>query len=235
MRLRALTLATTWLHGGWRRRVSWPSDLRRTWLQGVFASCTLSNDLHAGHVRKVASTSSKPRSTSPNRSPSRSCTGKACRSGERRCCAKHQPCSVCTVCCRLGAGSHVDGHVLVEVAHRAAADVDVGAAQLHDASTHRLCELNQQHSLTSSLATSSTLSLLHSPTTSFMALARERCAVFSERTRVNSPLSISLPLPFFCVLFFAILIPCLSSSAFARILTRRLSCISFIPRVFNSW
>ena len=33
--------------GKWRRRVSWPSDLRRTWLQGVFASCTLSNDLHA--------------------------------------------------------------------------------------------------------------------------------------------------------------------------------------------
>jgi len=65
----------------------------------------------------------------------------------------------------LGAGSHVDGHVFVEVAHRAAADVDVGAAQQHDASTHRPCELsddeiqrkhritlNQQHSLTSSLA-----------------------------------------------------------------------------------
>ena len=34
----------------------------------VFASCTLSNDLHAGHVRKFASTSPKPRSTSPNRS-----------------------------------------------------------------------------------------------------------------------------------------------------------------------
>jgi len=73
--------------------------------------------------------------------------------------------AVRTVCCRLGAGSHVDGHVLVEVAHRAVADVDIGAAQLHDASTHRLCEvlddeiqrkhgitLNQQHSLTSSLA-----------------------------------------------------------------------------------
>jgi len=73
--------------------------------------------------------------------------------------------AVRTVCCRLGAGSHVDGHVLVEVAHCAAADVDVDAAQLHDASTNRLCELlddeiqrkhritvNQQHSLTSSLA-----------------------------------------------------------------------------------
>jgi len=68
-----------------------------------------------------------------------------------------------------------------------------------------------------------------------MALACESCAVFSERTRVNSPLSVSLPPPFFRVFFFAILIPWLSSSAFARILTRRLSCISFIPRVFNSW
>jgi len=70
-----------------------------------------------------------------------------------------------TVCCRLGAGSHVDDHVFFEVAHPAVADVDVGAAQLHDASMHRLCELsddeiqrkhritlNQQHSLTSSLA-----------------------------------------------------------------------------------
>ena len=69
--------------------------------------------------------------------------------------------AVRTVCCRLGAGSHV----FVEVAHRAAADVDVGAAQLHNASTHRLCELlddeiqrkhritlNQQHSLTFSIA-----------------------------------------------------------------------------------
>ena len=44
-----------------------------------------------------------------------------------------------------------------------------------------------------------------------MALACERCVVFSERTRVNSPLSVSLPLPFFRVLFFAILIPRLSS------------------------
>jgi len=73
--------------------------------------------------------------------------------------------AVRTVFCQLGAGSHVDGHVFVEVAHRAVADVDVAAAQLHDASTHRLCELsdyeiqrkhlitlNQQHSLTSSLA-----------------------------------------------------------------------------------
>jgi len=68
-----------------------------------------------------------------------------------------------------------------------------------------------------------------------MALACERCAVCSERTRVNSPLSVSLPLPFFRFLFFAILIPCLSSSAFARFLARRLSCISFIPLVFNSW
>ena len=98
LRLRALTLATTWLYGRWRRRVSWPSDLHRTWMQGVFARCTLSNDLHAGHVLKFASTSSKPRSskprsTSPNRSPSRSCIGKACRLGEFRCCAKHQPCS----------------------------------------------------------------------------------------------------------------------------------------------
>jgi len=68
-----------------------------------------------------------------------------------------------------------------------------------------------------------------------MALACERCAVSSERTRVNSPLSVSLPLPFFRVLFYAILIPCLSSSAFARFLARRLFCISFIPLVFNSW
>jgi len=73
--------------------------------------------------------------------------------------------AVRTVCCRLGAGSHVDGHVFVEVVHRAAADLDVGAAPLHDASTHCLCELsddeiqrkhritlNQQHSLTFSLA-----------------------------------------------------------------------------------
>jgi len=65
----------------------------------------------------------------------------------------------------IGRYSHVDIHVLVEVVHRAAADVDVGVAQLHNASTHRLCELsddeiqrkhritvNQQHSLTSSLA-----------------------------------------------------------------------------------
>ena len=50
--------------------------------------------------------------------------------------------AVRTVCCRLGADRHVDGHVFVEVAHRAAPDVDVGAAHLHDASTHRLCEMS---------------------------------------------------------------------------------------------
>ena len=145
--------------------------------------------------------------------------------------------AVRTVCCRLGAGIHVDGHVFVEVAHRAPADVDVGAAQLttlrRTASAN--CWMTRSSASIASPSTSSTLSLLHSPTTSFMALACERCAVCSERTRVNSPLSVSLPLPFFCVLFFAILIPCPSSSAFARFFARHLSCISFIPLVFNSW
>jgi len=73
--------------------------------------------------------------------------------------------AVLTVCCRLGAGSHVDCHVFVEVAHCAPADLDDGAAPLHDASMHLLCELsddeiqrkhritlNQQHSLTFSIA-----------------------------------------------------------------------------------
>jgi len=85
------------------------------------------------------------------------------------------------------------------------------------------CQMTRSSASIASPSTSSTLSLLHSPTTSFMALACERCAVLSERTRVNSPLSVSLPLPFFRGLFFAILIPCLSSSAFARCLTRRFS------------
>ena len=186
--------------------MSWPSDLRRTWLQGVFASCTLSNDLHAGHVRKFASTSSKPRSTSPNRSPSRSCTRRAVRGSVgvapstslARTCGTHG-------LLPIGRCRHVDGHVFVEVAHRAAADVDVGAAPLHDASTPRLCEvsddeiqrnhritLNQQHSLTFSLAHH----LIHDP--------RVRALRCLQRTyaRELSPLCFSpstlLPCSFLC-------------------------------------
>ena len=220
--------------------MSWPSDLRRTWLQGVFASCTLSTDLHAGHVRKFASTSSKPRSTSPNRSPSRSCTGKACRSGERRCCAKHQPCSHLWYARSVADWALVAMLTVTSSSKWCIVQLQTSTLARRRCTTLRRtasanCRMTRSSASIASHSTSSTLSLFHSPTTSFMALACERCAVFSERTRVNSPLSVSLPLPFFCVLFFAILIPCLSSSAFARILTRRLSCISFIPRVFNSW
>ena len=92
------------------------------------------------------------------------CTGKACRSGERRCCAKHQPCSYLRYARSVADWALVAMLMVTSSSKwRAAPDVDVGAAQLHDASTHRLCELlddeiqrkhritvKQQHSLTSS-------------------------------------------------------------------------------------
>jgi len=48
---------------------------------------------------------------------------------------------------------------------------------------------------------SHTLSLVHSPTHSFIAVAFARCAVFSARTRARSLLSVSPPLPPFLILF----------------------------------
>jgi len=86
--------------------------------------------------------------------------------------------------------------------------------------------LSQIHTHTHTHSRTHILSLLHSPTTWFILLACERCAVFSERTHVHSPVSVSLPPPPFRVLFFAILFPYLSSSVFARFLARRLSRIS---------
>jgi len=142
-----------------------------------------------------------------------------------------------TVCCRLGAVAML---TVTSSSKWRIVQLQTLTLARHRCTTLRRpasakCRMTRSSAIIASPSTSSTLSLFHSPTTSFMTLACERCAVFSERTRVNSPLSVSLPLPFFRVLFFAILIPCLSSSGFARILTRRLSCISFIPRVFNSW
>ena len=198
--------------------MSWPSDLRRTWLQGVFASCILSNlkELHAGHVLKFASTSSKPRSTSPNRSPSWSCISKACRSGELRCCAKHQPCSHLRYARSVAYWALVAMFTVTSSSKWRIVQLQTSKLARSSCTTLRRtasvnCRMTRSSASIASPSTSSTLSLLHSPTTSFMALACERCAVFSERMRVNSPLSVSLPFPFFCVLFFAILIPCLSS------------------------
>jgi len=171
---------------------------------------------------------------------SQSCFGKACCSGELRCCAKHQPCSHLRYARSVADWALVAMLTVTSSSKWRIVQLQTWTLARPSCTTLRRtasanCWITISSASIASPSTSSTLLLLHSPTTSFMALACERCAVFSERKRVNSPLSVSLPLPFFCVLFFAILIPCLSSSAFARFLARCLSCISFIPLVFNSW
>jgi len=81
---------------------------------------------------------------------------------------------------------------------------------------------------------SHTLSLVHSPTHSFIAVAFARCAVFSTRTPlsplcISPPSSLSYSFPFRIYLFF------LSSCPLARLLARRLSLTRSLPLVFNSW